>query len=120
MPRPSSLVFGNGVPFWARLAPGRSALLSSSVPGGIVNLRLLLISGILLPASVFAQQPAATTPPPTQMYVEPTMAYTPSLEVPAQHSGAGLGGQGPGRGYAEDRRLLRGVHGRGRGGEAGG
>src|SRR5580700_2551750 len=88
MPRPSSLVFGNGVPFWARLAPGRSALLSSSVPGGIVNLRLLLISGILLPASVFAQQPAATTPPPTQMYVEPTMAYTPSLDVPSMDRSA--------------------------------
>jgi putative endopeptidase len=53
-----------------------------------VNLRLLLISGILLPASVFAQQPAATTPPPTQMYVEPTMAYTPSLDVPSMDRSA--------------------------------
>ena len=53
-----------------------------------MNLRLLLISGILLPASVFAQQPAATTPPPTQMYVEPTMAYTPSLDVPSMDRSA--------------------------------
>jgi len=40
---------------------------------------------LLLPLAALAQQsnPPGATPPPTQMYVEPTMAYTPSLDVPA-------------------------------------
>jgi len=38
---------------------------------------------LLLPLAAFAQQSNPPTPPPTQMYVEPTMAYTPSLDVSA-------------------------------------
>ncbi|HEY1731551.1 MAG TPA: M13 family metallopeptidase [Terriglobales bacterium] len=55
-----------------------------------MNLRLLLLSGLLLPASIVAQQAAnpGATPPPTQMYVEPTMAYTPSLDVPSMDRSA--------------------------------
>jgi putative endopeptidase len=42
---------------------------------------------------MYAQQPApqsgsAATPPPTQMNVEPTMAYTPSLDVPSMDRSA--------------------------------
>ena len=55
-----------------------------------MNLRALLISGIFLPVPLLAQQPAnpSATPPTTQMYVEPTMAYTPSLDVPSMDRSA--------------------------------
>ena len=46
-----------------------------------MNLKALALFFFFLPALLCAQQPA--TPPPTQMYVEPTMAYTPSLDVPS-------------------------------------
>jgi len=37
----------------------------------------------LTTAAAIAQRSNSQTPPPTQMYVEPTMAYTPSLDVPS-------------------------------------
>jgi endothelin-converting enzyme/putative endopeptidase len=46
-----------------------------------VSFRALLVAVVFLPAIVVAQQSASQTPPATQMYVEPTMAYTPSLDV---------------------------------------
>jgi putative endopeptidase len=46
-----------------------------------VSRRALLLAVLLLPVIVFAQQTGSQTAPTTQMYVEPTMAYTPSLDV---------------------------------------
>ena len=57
-------------------------------PGGIVSLRALLFVAICLPALALAQQSGSQAPPPTQMYVEPTMAYTPSLDVTAMDRSA--------------------------------
>ncbi len=54
----------------------------------------LLLSFCLLAATAFAQQAApqstnpGASPPPTQMYVEPTLAYTPSLDVTAMDRSA--------------------------------
>jgi len=50
--------------------------------------KFLLLFLLLLPTVLFAQQSNAqntsgATPPPAQMVVEPTMAYTPSLDVPS-------------------------------------
>jgi putative endopeptidase len=46
-----------------------------------VRLRVLLLTALLFPVIVLAQQSGSQTAPATQMYVEPTMAYTPSLDV---------------------------------------
>ncbi len=56
--------------------------------GGIVRLIALLLAVGLLPALCLAQQTATETPPQTQMYVEPTMAYTPSLDLPSMDRSA--------------------------------
>ena len=48
-----------------------------------MSLQRILLLCLLLTAAAFAQQSTSQTPPPTQMYVEPTMAYTPSLDVPS-------------------------------------
>ena len=52
-----------------------------------MRIRAFLLFIAILPSYLSAQQSptqagsGTTTPPPTQMYVEPTMAYTPSLDV---------------------------------------
>src|SRR5580698_7498281 len=56
--------------------------------GGIVRLIALLLAVGLLPALFLKEQTATETPPQTQMYVEPTMAYTPSLDVPSMDRSA--------------------------------
>ena len=54
-----------------------------------MRIRAFLLFVAVLPSYLLAQQSstaassAAATPPQTQMYVEPTMAYTPSLDVPS-------------------------------------
>ena len=59
-----------------------------------MSLRVALLSCSLFAATAFAQQSApqsgnpAATPPNTQMYVEPTLAYTPSLDVTAMDRSA--------------------------------
>ena len=57
-----------------------------------MRIRGFLLLFAVLPSYLFAQ-PASTTPgtataPQTQMYVEPTMAYTPSLDVPSMDKSA--------------------------------
>ncbi len=50
----------------------------------IVSRKAILLICLLLPAATLAQQSSTqTAPPPTTMHVEPTMAYTPSLDVTA-------------------------------------
>ncbi len=56
--------------------------------GGIVRLISLLLAIGLLSPFCFAQQSATQAPPQTQMYVEPTMAYTPSLDLPSMDRSA--------------------------------
>ena len=63
--------------------------------GITVSLRVaLLLSFSLLAGTVLAQQSApqspnpGASPPPTQMYVEPALAYTPSLDVTAMDRSA--------------------------------
>ena len=51
--------------------------------GGIVRLISLLLAIGLLSPFCFAQQSATQAPPQTQMYVEPTMAYTPAWTLPS-------------------------------------
>ncbi len=71
-------------------------MLCYSLPflGGFVPIRAFLLFLTLLPSYLLAQQSATqngaatATPPQTQMYVEPTMAYTPSLDVPSMDKSA--------------------------------
>jgi endothelin-converting enzyme/putative endopeptidase len=62
--------------------------------GTAVSLRVALLSFNVCAAIAFAQQSAtrsdnpAAVPPATQMYVEPTLAYTPSLDVSAMDRSA--------------------------------
>jgi putative endopeptidase len=57
---------------------------------GVRALLLIFVSYLLVTATAIAQQsnPTAAAPPQTQMYVEPTMAYTPGLDVTAMDRSA--------------------------------